>query len=121
MKTLYLIRHAQSHANAGGAPLPDRKLPLSDIGRRQAAELVARLPESKHSELRPHENSAPPHGKPSSRSVFVSQMRRPRETAAPYCRHYGIEPAGLPCLNEFSYLPFDLIAKLSPSERRPIA
>ena len=76
MKTLYLIRHAQSHANAGGAPLPDCELPLSDIGRRQAAELVARLPESKHSELSPQENSAPPHGKPSSRSVFVSQMRR---------------------------------------------
>ena len=37
MKTLYLIRHAQSHANAGGAPLPDCELPLSDIGRRQAA------------------------------------------------------------------------------------
>ena len=48
-------------------------------------------------------------------------MCRTRETTAPYCRHYGIEPAELPCLNEFSYLPFDLIAKLSPSERRPIA
>ena len=121
MKTLYLIRHAQSHANAGGAPLPDCELPLSDIGRRQAAELFDRLPESKHSELSPQENSAPPHGEPSSRSVFVSQMRRTRETAAPYCRHYGIEPAELPCLNEFSYLPFDLIAKLSPGERKPLA
>lgn len=47
-------------------------------------------------------------------------MCRTRETTAPYCRHYGIEPAELPCLNEFSYLPFDLIAKFSPSERRPI-
>lgn len=101
MKTLYLIRHAQSHANAGGAPLPDHELPLSGTGRRQAAGLVSRLPEG--------------------RRAFVSQMRRTQETAAPYCVQHGIEPAVLPCLNEFSYLPFDLIANLSPEARRTLA
>ncbi|MBH5329878.1 histidine phosphatase family protein [Eikenella sp. S3360] len=101
MKTLLLIRHAQSHANAGGAPMPDRELPLSDTGRRQAAELPDRLPEG--------------------RRVFVSRMRRTGETAAPYCARHGIGPAVLPCLDEFSYLPFGLIARLRPAERRVLA
>lgn len=37
MKTLYLIRHAQSVANAGGISLPEREIPLSALGREQAA------------------------------------------------------------------------------------
>ena len=45
MKTLYLIRHAQSAANAGGTSLPDREIPLSAEGAQQAAELACRLPE----------------------------------------------------------------------------
>ncbi|WP_314308814.1 phosphoglycerate mutase family protein [Kingella denitrificans] len=45
MKTLYLIRHAQSAANAGGISLPDQEIPLSTEGARQAAELTCRLPE----------------------------------------------------------------------------
>ena len=45
MKMLYLIRHAQSVANAGGISLPEREIPLSALGREQAAQLVFRLPE----------------------------------------------------------------------------
>ena len=65
MKTLYLIRHAQSAANAGGISLPERKISLSELGKQQAAQLVFRLPEN--------------------RPVFASEMRRTRDTAAPYC------------------------------------
>ena len=48
MKTLYLIRHAQSEANAGGISKPERDIALSPLGREQAQALVARLPRSSH-------------------------------------------------------------------------
>ncbi|GAA8963854.1 hypothetical protein HpSP79_02110 [Helicobacter pylori] len=101
MKTLYLIRHAQSAANAGGTSLPDREIPLSTAGTQQAAELVCRLPVN--------------------RRVFVSEMRRTHETAAPYCARHGIRPEILPCLNEFSYLPFTAVQGLDASARKPLA
>ena len=101
MKTLYLIRHAQSAANAGGTSLPDREIPLSAEGAQQAAELMCRLPEN--------------------RRVFVSEMRRTHETAAPYCARHGICPEILPCLNEFSYLPFAAVQGLDASARKPLA
>lgn len=101
MKTLYLIRHAQSAANAGGISLPDREIPLSAEGARQAAELACRLPENRH--------------------VFVSEMRRTHETAAPYCARHGVRPETLPCLNEFSYLPFAAVQGLDAAARKPLA
>ena len=101
MKTLYLIRHAQSAANAGGISLPDREIPLSAEGARQAAELACRLPENRH--------------------VFVSEMRRTHETATPYCARHDVRPEILPCLNEFSYLPFAAVQGLDASARKPLA
>ena len=101
MKTLYLIRHAQSTANADDTSLPDREIPLSAAGGQQAAELVCRLPEN--------------------RRVFVSEMRRTHETAAPYCARHGIRPEILPCLNEFSYLPFAAVQGLDATARKPLA
>ena len=101
MKTLYLIRHAQSAANAGGTSLPDREIPLSAEGAQQAAELACRLP--------------------ANRPVFVSEMRRTHETAAPYCARHGVRPEILPCLNEFSYLPFAAVQGLDAAARKPLA
>lgn len=101
MKTLYLIRHAQSTANAGGTSLPDHEIPLSAAGAQQAAERACRLP--------------------ANRRVFVSEMRRTHETAAPYCARHGIRPEILPCLNEFSYLPFAAVQGLDASACKPLA
>ena len=101
MKTLYLIRHAQSVANAGGISLPEREIPLSALGREQAAQLVFRLPEH--------------------RAVFVSEIQRTQETAVPYCARYGIAPQVLPVLNEFSCLSMDLIGGMNGEQRRPLA
>ena len=101
MKTLYLIRHAQSAANAGGTSLPDREIPLSTEGARQAAELACRLP--------------------ANCRAFISDMRRTHETAAPYCARHGIRPEILPCLNEFSYLPFAAVQGLDAAARKPLA
>ena len=73
MKTFHLIRHAQSAANAGGISRPEREIPLSGLGKEQAAALVFRLPEN--------------------RPVLVSEMRRTRvirprpvSTNFPVCR-----------------------------------
>ena len=101
MKTLYLIHHAQSAANAGGTSLPDREIPLSTEGARQAAELACRLP--------------------ANCRAFISDMRRTHETAAPYCARHGVRPEILPCLNEFSYLPFAAVQGLDASARKPLA
>ena len=101
MKTLYLIRHAQSEANAGGISKPERDIALSPLGREQAQALVARLPRSNH--------------------VYVSELRRTHETAAPYCRAHGITPQVLPQLNEFSCLAFDRIRGMDGAARRPLA
>lgn len=101
MKTLYLIRHAQSLANAGGESLPERDIPLSALGQQQARDLLCRLPE----------NAA---------HVYTSEMRRTHETAAPFCEQRHIAPMILPCLNEFSYLSIDLIRGITGEERRPL-
>lgn len=101
MKTLYLIRHAQSEANAGGISKLERDIALSPLGREQAQALVAQLPASKH--------------------VYTSELRRTHETAAPYCRAHGITPQALPLLNEFSCLAFDLIRGMDGAARRPLA
>jgi len=101
VKTLYLIRHAQSEANAGGISKPERDIALSPLGREQAQALVARLPRSNH--------------------VYVSELRRTHETAAPYRRAHGITPQVLPQLNEFSCLAFDRIRGMDGTARRPLA
>lgn len=38
MKFLYLIRHGQSLANTGAKSLPDKDIPLTDLGVLQADE-----------------------------------------------------------------------------------
>lgn len=101
MKYIYLIRHAESLANAGGKSLPDREIPLSEKGQQQAQELIQRLPKA--------------------RAVFTSEFLRTQQTAAPYLTHYHLAAQPLPCLNEFSYLPFAKIAGLNAQQRRPIS
>ncbi|OOF46458.1 hypothetical protein BKK51_02225 [Rodentibacter trehalosifermentans] len=101
MKQLYLIRHAESLANAGGESLPDRNIPLSEKGKQQAQALIHRLP-------KPHQ-------------VFTSEFLRTQQTAAPYLQYHGLSAEPLACLNEFSYLPFETIQSLNAEQRRPFS
>ena len=101
MKQLYLIRHAQSLANAGGKSQPDRDIPLSEEGNKQSQTLIERLP-------RPV-------------SVFTSEFLRTQQTASPYLTYHQCTAQYLPCLNEFSYLPFTQIEGLTAEQRRPIS
>lgn len=101
MKTVWLVRHGQSEANAGGISRPERDIRLSPQGRQQAEEAAARLPAGSR--------------------VFVSEMRRTHETAAPYCLRHGLRPEVQPLLNEFSCLSIDLIRGMDGAARRPLA
>ncbi len=98
MKTLYIVRHGQSVANAGLETCPDYQIPLSPLGWQQAQNLVMYLP--------------------TACSVFVSQMCRAQQTSMPYCEQYNIHPIILPLLNEFSYLAWQDIAFLSLEQRQ---
>lgn len=101
MKQLYLIRHAESLANAGGKSLPDREIPLSERGKEQAQTLIERFPKASQ--------------------VFTSEFLRTQQTASPYLAHYHLSAKPLACLNEFSYLPFAVIDGLTAEQRRPIS
>lgn len=101
MKTIYLIRHAESLANSGGRSLPDREIPLSATGQKQAEKLITRLP-------------AIP-------CIFTSEFLRTQQTAAPYLSHWGFQANALAELNEFSYLPLEWIDNMTAEQRRPMS
>jgi len=80
--TLYLIRHGQSQANAGGVTLENELVPLTELGARQALALAALLPES-------------------TPAVWSSPFKRSLDTAAPYCERLGVTAAVHAGLREF--------------------
>ncbi|MDO4896151.1 MAG: hypothetical protein Q3971_02205 [Moraxella sp.] len=47
-------------------------------------------------------------------------MCRTRQTALPFCRHYGITPDTLGLLDELNALAFDVIKNISVDARRQI-
>lgn len=100
MKRILFVRHGESVANAGGVTMENAAIPLSDHGRRQAEAIAEWLP-----------------GNPAL--VLVSPMLRAQQTAAPYCRRHGVQPAIQPLLAEFSVICPTLIAGLSGDQRRP--
>lgn len=99
---IYFIRHGQSTANAGGMTMEHARIPLSDLGRAQAATLAQLL------EVDPV-------------LVLTSSYLRARETAQPFCDKTGCVATPHPLLHEFSALDPALIEGMSGAERRPIA
>jgi broad specificity phosphatase PhoE len=69
--TLFLIRHGQSQANAGGDTLENSVVPLTALGERQARILAGLLP-------------------PAPAAVWSSPFKRSLDTAAPYCARLGV-------------------------------
>ena len=83
MKTIYLIRHAQS---TGQQPDGD----LTELGKHQAQDLVARL------------SAIGPDG------AYSSPYLRARDTIRPYCDSAGLDIQTDPDLAERQLKPFDL-------------
>ena len=101
MKTLIVIRHGQSTANAGEITKAHESVPLTPLGERQAQAISRELA-----------------WQPSQ--IFVSGFLRAQQTAAPFCRRHAQDAIILPVLNEFSTLDPALIQNMNGAERRPI-
>lgn len=102
MKSLYFIRHGESLANAGGKPLPNADIPLTDKGREQA---VSRLAFWQTLNIRPSQ-------------IYCSHMKRTHETAMPFCEHYGMSTTTLGLLDELNTLAFEHIKDIMTDARR---
>lgn len=99
-KRITFVRHGESESNAGGITMPHDAIPLSALGRRQAVALANAL-----------------NVKPSA--VFVSRFTRTHETAAPFCKRYGVTPQIHHGLHEFSVIDPALIEGLNGDQRKP--
>jgi broad specificity phosphatase PhoE len=79
---IYLVRHGQSQANAGGVTLDNSGVPLTPLGELQARTIAALLP-------------------PTTQTIWSSPFKRTLDTAAPYCARIGRNAATHDDLREF--------------------
>ena len=97
MKTIYLIRHAQSVVNAGDdtevVTYANADIPITELGQQQAEQLAIWLME--HVE--------------NVKEIFVSPYLRTQQTAAPYVQKMQLLPTVLDDLHEFNYLSLSKI------------
>ncbi|MDO5650586.1 MAG: phosphoglycerate mutase family protein [Moraxella sp.] len=111
MKKIYLIRHAQSVANAmpsTGEPVQycNADIPITELGKRQAHELAIWLDT--------HLDGVPD-------GVFVSPYLRTQETAQPFLAKINATATMLDELHEFNYLSFDNIKGKTFAELKPLS
>ena len=102
MTRLYLVRHGQSTANAGGLTMAHAAIPLSPLGVAQAEGLAGLLD-----------------AEPSR--ILVSSYTRALKTAAPYCARVHRPAEVHPLLHEFSALDADQLQGMMGAQRRPLA
>ena len=84
--TLYLMRHGENTANVGWPVIPDKQVVLSERGHEQAQCLAERL------------------NHVYTTAVYISELQRNQQTAAPLCELWELLPQVLPCLNELCHL-----------------
>lgn len=106
MKKIYLIRHAQSEANAGQAVRPNHEINITEQGNAQATDLSQWLTDNIKEPIT---------------DIFVSQYVRTHQTAQPYLQSSARTPTVLDDLHEFNFLDFDTIKALSFADIRVIA
>lgn len=100
-KTITLIRHAQSAANAGYATNDHATIPLTDLGYTQAAELPSKL-------------------KTSPDLIIVSPFLRAKETAKPLINTFANIPVEeLFLIHEMNNLAPHKCENMTPLERKP--
>lgn len=98
MKKIYLIRHAQSEANAGLLVRPNADINITELGNTQARELADWL----------HTHISEPID-----DIFVSQFVRTQQTAQPFLDKHTRTHTLIDELHEFDYLDFDHIKDLA--------
>lgn len=103
MTTVYLARHGQSDWNAALRWQGHADRPLTDLGRRQAAELAHRLAETPLD------------------AVYSSDLIRARETAEAVATPRGLPVHTLPDLREVDVGSWSGLTRLEAEERFPEA
>jgi len=102
MRTITFVRHGQSLANAGGVTMKHADIPLTDLGRQQAVDVIGLLP------------TAPT-------EVLSSPFIRAWDTSRPYCEYHAAEAQQVAALQEFDAIDSDLLLGMTGEQRRPIA
>ena len=106
MKKIYLVRHGQSHSNAGGDAMINADIPLTELGQHQATQVAYWLYETLGDNID---------------SIMVSKFLRTHQTAKPLVDKLGITPTIIEGLQEFDYLSFAKIDGTTLAERRQMA
>lgn len=99
MRTIWLIRHAESRGNAGEVTDDPHSISLSDLGRRQAAELAT------------HFTAAPD-------LIVVTPYVRTSETARPTMERFPESPVVEWPLHEFTFLSPAYYFRKTQEDRR---
>lgn len=99
-KTIWLIRHGESAANAGHATESAHSIPLTERGHKQAAAVVQALP------------TAPD-------LIVVSSYHRARQTADPTITAYPSAKVEEWPVEEFTYLSLKGATPTTAADRRP--
>ncbi len=101
MKTIHLVRHGESAANAGLPTSDPGLIPLTPRGRAQAAQLAQTL------EATPS-------------AIITSSYVRAIDTATPCALRHGLESVRHELLHEFVTLDPDSVAGTTSLERKPL-
>jgi probable phosphoglycerate mutase len=101
MKEVWLIRHAESTANAGAATYSPEVIPLTDKGLEQAQAVVTQT--SRSPDL-----------------IVVSPFLRSKQTAAPLIARYSNVPVEEWNIQEFTYLAPARCHNTTVTERKPL-
>jgi probable phosphoglycerate mutase len=101
MKEVWLIRHAESTANAGAATYSPETIPLTEKGLEQAKAVANQV--SKRPDL-----------------IVVSPFLRSRLTAAPLLARYADVPVDEWNVQEFTYLAPDHCHNTTLNDRKPL-
>ena len=103
MTTVHLARHGESDWNAAGRWQGHADRPLTELGRRQAAELADRLADVQLD------------------AVYSSDLLRARETAEPVAARHGLEVQALPALREVDVGGWSGLSRPEVEQRFPQA
>jgi broad specificity phosphatase PhoE len=101
--TILLARHGESDWNRTGRWQGHADRPLTDVGRRQARELAARLASTELD------------------AVYSSDLQRARETAQIVATEHGLEVRELPALREVDVGSWSGLTRAEAAERFPDA
>ncbi len=106
MKKIYIVRHGQSHTNAGGKAMPNAEIPLTELGQQQAVEVADWLLQETNKDIR---------------SIGISKYLRTQQTAQPLIDKTALNPIIIEGMQEFNYLRFEKIRNKTVKERLQIA